>query len=95
MSQPKTTSTRAAKSYLRCPACGTAELASTEHLTASCQGHATLTMEPGGELRRQFHHGDLIDFHWESSTTVGVECPSFSWSYQGADYLEQLTREEL
>ena len=54
----------AVKLYLRCPACGSADLASIEQLTASCQGHATLTIETGGELRAEFHPGGWTDINW-------------------------------
>jgi len=82
---------RAVKLYLRCPECGSADLASIEQLTASCQGHATLTIEPDGELRPEFHPGGWSDVNWDSSTTVGVECRSCMWSYHGPDQLDQLT----
>ena len=82
---------RAVKLYLCCPACGSADLASIEQLTASCQGHATLTIEPRGELHAEFHPCGWTDVNWDSSTTVGVECRSCTWSYQGAEHLDQLT----
>jgi hypothetical protein len=81
----------AVKLYLCCPACGSADLASIEQLTASCQGHATLTIETGGELHPEFHPGGWTDVNWDSSTTVGVQCRSCMWSYQDADHLDQLT----
>ena len=76
---------------LRCPQCRAADLATIEQLTASCQGHATLTIEPDGGLRPEFHPGGWTDVNWDSSTTAGIECRSCAWSYQGADHLEQLT----
>ena len=79
MAQNTTDTPRAAK-YLRCPQCGSADLATTEHLTASCQGHATLTIEPDGSRRPEFHLGGWTDVNWDSSTTVGVECRSCLWS---------------
>ena len=83
----------AVKLCLRCPKCGSAEVASIEQLTASCQGRATLTIEPGGNLHAEFHPGGWTDVNWDSSTTVGVQCRSCVWSYRGADYLDQLTFE--
>ena len=86
-----TTTSQAAELTLRCPGCGSTDLATSELLTASSCGRATLTIEPDGELRPEFHHDGWTDVNWDSSTTVGVECRSCMWSYTGADSLEQLT----
>ena len=81
----------AVRLHLCCPECGSADLASIEQLTASCQGHATLTISHEGELRPEFHPRGWTDVHWDSSTTVGIECRSCTWSSKGADHLDQLT----
>ena len=81
---------RAAKVYLRCPHCGSADMATTAQLTASCQGHAVLTIAGDGECTRESQLGGWSDVNWDSSTTVGIECRSCTWSYIGDGHLEQL-----
>ena len=88
---PPNAAPRAAKLTLRCPGCGSSDLARSELLKASSRGRATLTIESDGELRREFHHDGWTDVNWDSSTTVGVECRSCTWTYPGADALDQLT----
>lgn len=83
--------THRVKVSLRCPECGCADLATTEALTASCQGHATVTVEADGTRTREFNSGGWTDIDWDSSTTVGVACRSCLWSYEGDDHLGQLT----
>jgi len=88
---PPSTAARGARLTLRCPGCGSAEIATNELLKASCRGRATLAIEPDGELRPEFHHDGWTDVNWDSSTTIGVECRSCTWSYTGASPLDHLT----
>jgi hypothetical protein len=88
---PPNAAPQGAKLTLRCPGCGSTDLATSELLTGSSCGRATLTIEPGGELHPEFHHDGWTDVNWGSSTTVGVECRSCMWSYTGVDSLDQLT----
>ena len=91
MAKTTTNKPAAARVYLRSPVCGSAQLATTATLRGSSNGTARLTIEPNGELRSEFVHDLWTDAHWDSSSTIGVECRSCLWSYQGADHLEQLT----
>jgi hypothetical protein len=93
MAQTTSRKPNGSKLYLRCPQCGGADLATIERLTATCQGHATLTIEADGELRPEFHPGGWTDVNWDSSTTVGLECRSCQWRHEGDDHLNQLTAE--
>jgi hypothetical protein len=80
----------AARVYLRCPVCGSTELATTVTLRGSSNGTARLYTGPNGEPRSEFVQDGWSDLHWDSSSTIGVECRSCLWSYEGVDHLEQL-----
>lgn len=77
-------------SALVCPRCERGDgLSTTERIFGSAPIGATIT----GDGSRDFDWWGKTQVSWDSSTTFGANCCYCDWSYEGDDWLDQLTVE--
>jgi hypothetical protein len=83
---PTTTDT-ATEVNLGCPRCGSVALETIEQLVGTCA--STITRGPDGTVNVE-GHGET-DIAWDATESIGVQCTSCRWAYEGDDWTAQLT----
>ena len=68
-------------STLVCPNCGSTDLATIEDLSGSAHCKAVLDPDTGA---RSVEYDGWTEVHWDSSTSMGIECRSCGWEQEAA-----------
>lgn len=79
-------STATTARVLGCPQCGSAEVETIEQIIGLCR--STISRNADGTIDVE-GHGET-DVAWDTTESIGVQCRSCLWGYEGPDWAQQL-----